>query len=179
MMAHSHISFGASCWWVYALSKGYPITGVDTLAAMVGALLPDLDHPQSALGRRIPLISYPLSSLVGHRGVTHSLLATLALLLLLGYLTALPAYSVFTWAIVPVCIGYLSHIAGDALTPSGVPLFWPLKRTYSLKLFKTRSPLETVVVGAITLAVFLLGGVKEQLLANVRTTLNFLHFSAY
>ncbi|VEB43121.1 Inner membrane protein ydjM [Chromobacterium violaceum] len=42
---------------------------------LAGSLLPDIDHPKSWLGRRIPFLSRPISYLFGHRGITHSLLA--------------------------------------------------------------------------------------------------------
>jgi inner membrane protein len=165
MMAHSHISFATTSWWVYCLVMGYPITGFHTHVAAFGGLMPDLDHPKSALGRQIPFLSYPLSQIFGHRGFTHSLLMVGILLTVLVSLTNDPNYNGLSWMVVPLCLGYLSHILGDALTPSGVPLFYPLKKTYSLNLFKTRSFLETVVVGFLTLAVFFGGGIYADFMA--------------
>ena len=167
MMATSHISFATTFWWVYCLLMGYPITGFHTLVAAIGGLMPDLDHPKSALGRRIPLISYPLSQLFGHRGFTHSLLMVVILLAVLVFGTTSPSFDGLRWMVMPLIIGYLSHILGDALTPSGVPLFYPNKKTYSLNLFQTRSFLESVVVGALTLAVFFGGGIYADLVAQL------------
>jgi len=56
MMASSHISFAATLWWLYCLMMGYSITGFHTLVAAMGGLMPDLDHPKSVLGRRLPFI---------------------------------------------------------------------------------------------------------------------------
>lgn len=45
------------------------------LFSVTSTLLPDLDHPNSLLGRCLPWSSGPLFRLFGHRGFTHSLLA--------------------------------------------------------------------------------------------------------
>ncbi len=164
MMAHSHISFAASLWWLYSGAMGMPITGFNTLAAMVGGLLPDIDHPKSAIGRQLPLLSEPLSAIFGHRGFTHSLLAVVMILGVLFWATASGEGTQLRWLVVPLCVGYLSHILGDAFTPSGVPLFYPKRKTYSFKLFKTRSVMETVVVAILTLGVFFSLGVYQLVL---------------
>jgi len=170
MMARNHIPFAMSCWWLYAIATKQPMEAPTTMTAAIGGLLPDLDHPESALGRRIPLISVPLSALVGHRGMTHSLLAVV---LLLGVLITMTTFSMTEHAptvqalIPPLIVGYLSHILGDSMTPSGVPLFWPRKRTYSFRLFKTWSWQETVFTGVFTFAVVLLGGVAQAVFADL------------
>lgn len=105
-------------------------TGADVsvaAAAIAGSLLPDIDHPGSKLGRRAPVISHAVH-LFGHRGVTHSLLFVL-ILAAAGYYAWTPAYG--------LAIGAAVHIAADMLTPSGVPLFWPHGRRYSLFGFRT------------------------------------------
>lgn len=169
MMAHSHISFAASWWWLYCGALGIPITGFGTLAAMVGGLLPDIDHPKSAIGRQLPLLSEPLSAIFGHRGFTHSLLAVAIMLGVLFWLTASGEGSQLRWLVVPLCVGYLSHIVGDSLTPSGVPLFYPKRKTYSLNLFKTRSFMETLIVAIFTLGVFFSLGVYQLILEPLQT----------
>ena len=44
--------------------------------AMLGSVLPDIDHPTSTVGRLVPWISKPLERNYGHRAVTHSFLGT-------------------------------------------------------------------------------------------------------
>ncbi len=43
-------------------------------------------------------------------------------------------------------VGYLSHLAVDLLTPSGLRLAWPLRRRFSIPRCKTGSPGELVIV---------------------------------
>jgi inner membrane protein len=167
MMARNHVPFAMACWWWWQIAICAPIEVQGTMAAAVGSLLPDLDHPESALGRRLPLISVPLSRLVGHRGVTHSLLAVVGLFGVLLAVVAIPAYQGLGGLIMPLVMGYLSHILGDAMTPSGVPLFWPKRRTYSLNLFKTWGWQETTFVGAFTIGTVIWGGVIERLVDDL------------
>jgi inner membrane protein len=162
-----------SCWWLYCLGTGKPIEVFGTMAAAMGGLMPDIDHPQSALGRRLPLVSIPLSHLVGHRGVTHSLIAVVAMLVLLP-VAALIMDNRISFLVAPICIGYLSHIAGDALTPSGVPLLWPKRKRYTLNLFKTTSVLESVFVGIFTIGVVVMGGVAPSVLENTAAHIPFI-----
>jgi len=164
MMARSHVPFAMTWWWLYCLGTGQPVVGLGTLLAGIGGLLPDLDHPKSILGRKLWFISHPLSAVVGHRGITHSLLATIFMLIGLTVVTAQPQYAAYRWIVAPLCVGYLSHIAGDMLTPPGVPLFYPKKKTYSLNVFKTGDWKETVFVSCIGLLVFIVGDIGGQML---------------
>lgn len=169
MMARNHIPLAMSTWWVYALGTDAPIEVHGSMAAAIGGLLPDLDHPESVLGRRLKLLSLPLSALCGHRGTTHSLIAVIALLGALSGLATFPAGQHLDSVIAPLIIGYLSHLFGDSLTPSGIPLFWPAKKTYSFNLFKTKSWQETAVVGTLTLGVFFVGGVFDAAITHFQT----------
>lgn len=145
MMAGSHVVIGAALWAVTVkLGGGNPAEPQALAAAALGALLPDIDHPQSWAGRKLRPISVPLSMLVGHRGVTHSaiaVLAGLAALMMMGT----------GWMAAPLVIGYLSHLAADALTPSGVPLLWPSRRRFTLNLCHTGSLIEVGLVAVIAI----------------------------
>ena len=56
-------------------------------------------------------------------------------------------------------VGYLSHLVGDACTPSGVPLLWPSPRPYSLRLFATGGMVEHAAVSVLALLVLLITGI--------------------
>src|SRR4051812_14632718 len=80
MMARSHVVVGVASWIVAAPLLHLPpadLTGV--ALAVFGALLPDIDHPQSWVGRRIRPVSTALAAALGHRGITHSALAVVGL----------------------------------------------------------------------------------------------------
>jgi inner membrane protein len=139
MIVSSHIALGVASWTALCRGEGLPLAEVDLLWAAVGALLPDLDHPSSWVGRRLRLVSVPVRLLFGHRGLTHSLLAAAGGLALLHW-------QGLDGKAAPLVVGYLSHLAGDACTPSGVPLLWPARRCYSLKLFQTGGLIEHTVI---------------------------------
>ncbi|HEY1411879.1 MAG TPA: metal-dependent hydrolase, partial [Rhodopila sp.] len=89
-------------------------------------------------------VSTALAATLGHRGVTHSAFAVVALTLLLlhaGYHRA---------SVLALAVGYLSHLAADMLTPRGLRLAWPLGRTWGFPLCRTGSPTEPIIVTALT-----------------------------
>ncbi len=142
MTAGSHVVIGLAAWSVAA-----PHLGLSTLAPLplvlsaAGALLPDIDHPGSWVGRRLDFVARPLALAVSHRGVTHSLLAVLLCLVALrGWPRSV---------VVPLAIGYLSHLAADMLTPAGLRLAWPLRARQSLPLCRTGSLGEFLIVTAL------------------------------
>jgi inner membrane protein len=155
MMAVSHVVAGGAVWGLAQAALGQPVEPASLGLAALGALLPDIDHPGSWVGKRLILVSAPISAVLGHRGVTHSLFAALGMAVLL-------AMGGLDHAAAPLAAGYLSHLLADGLTPSGVPLFWPLKRTYALPLCKTGSAAEFVLVGLLgALAYSLMGDVAN------------------
>jgi inner membrane protein len=100
------------------------------LLVMLGALLPDIDSPESSFGRLIPVVSKPLHSILGHRTVTHSLLA---IILFYCFLVASPMWHKYANVI---SLGFISHIIGDmVIGTSGVALFWPFRQKISLNPF--------------------------------------------
>lgn len=106
---------------------------------LVGAMLPDLDHPDSTVGKRLGFLAYPITIIFGHRGLTHSLIAVGGLFYL-----AYAFESVWLWWL---AFGYTLHLVGDYLTDSGVPLLWPLRKRYRFLLVtKTNSFGEPVLV---------------------------------
>ena len=149
MQARSHLIFGIGATWLVhrtgwaASVHAWPLT-------LVGALLPDIDHPKSMLGRRVAPVSLLVSGLFGHRGMTHSLL--LPILAVVGCL--------YGWGHVPawmlaLAAGYLSHLLADWLTPSGVPLCWPLRTRFRSPLsVTTGSAAEWCVAAALAFAMW-------------------------
>jgi membrane-bound metal-dependent hydrolase YbcI (DUF457 family) len=109
-----------------------------------GALLPDIDNARSTLGRKFGVISKEIQRVAGHRTIMHSLLGlVLVALLAIGlervviYLLGLQGYvvpadliSTSHLVFAGMLFGYVMHIAADALTLGGVPLFWPNRKRY-------------------------------------------------
>jgi len=144
MVAGSHVALGIAAWLVAAPHLGLPAAAPACLGlAVLGALLPDIDHPKSWLGKRVRPLSTTVASMLGHRGITHSAVAVVVCA------WALLHSGAPRWVVDPVAVGYLSHLAADMLTPQGLRLTWPLRRTWALPLCKSGSPFEPLVVALL------------------------------
>jgi inner membrane protein len=141
MMARSHVVVGVAAWLAAApLLQLAPARPAHLAFAIAGALLPDIDHPRSWVGRRARPLSTVIAAGLGHRGITHSAIAVLALAALVAHAGGGRGVSS------ALAVGYLSHLAADLLTPRGLRLAWPLRRTWSLPLCRTGSPMEPIIV---------------------------------
>lgn len=110
------------------------------LAASIGALVPDIDHPNSIIGRRAGIVGGAIRLGVKHRGFLHSGIA--AAIVVVGALAL--QTNLRTFGIAAAC-GYASHILLDALTIQGVPLLWPSRRRISLLPLRTGGLIERVL----------------------------------
>jgi inner membrane protein len=146
MMAGSHVVVGAAAWMVASPHLGLPpLDPIALIWAIGGSLLPDIDHPHSWVGRRVRIVSRPLASIIGHRGVTHSILAVVVCAVLLRW------HGLSRAIVDPLIVGYMSHLGADLLTARGLPLAWPLQRRYAIPLCKTGSAAEVLIVVSLVL----------------------------
>jgi len=102
------------------------------LFAIIGAIIPDIDHPRSTIGRLFSFISVPLERKYGHRTITHSLVgcvvSTLAFSFITLFFTFVFGFSASELAprwIAAFSISYLSHLILDMFNPRGSQMFWP------------------------------------------------------
>ncbi|WP_121616653.1 metal-dependent hydrolase [Virgibacillus halodenitrificans] len=139
MMAATHqtfgITFGLITLILLQLFGFYPSGIVEIivffLLVLLGSLLPDLDTPNSKLGRKLWPISFIISRFVKHRTATHSLLFITIVGAIGSFLCSVLDQSQFY--AMGLTIGTISHIAGDGLTNTGVPLLYPFMK----KRFRT------------------------------------------
>ena len=102
--------------------------------AWLGALLPDIDHPKSKMGKLISIIPSLINNKWGHRGLTHSFKG----IVWVG-IFSIPLMFLSPYASIYLLIGYASHLFADSLTVSGVKLYYPSRETYGWKIIKTGS----------------------------------------
>ena len=131
MMAVSHAITGLVAWAVMAHHTDFTLTPLTASVAVIASLAPDIDHPDSWIGRRLFLIAYPLSLAIKHRGITHSLLMVALLAVLASIYTESASLWPAPWAAAFV-VGYCAHLLGDAITARGIPLLWPWRRSFAL-----------------------------------------------
>ena len=102
---------------------------------LIGSILPDIDHPKSKIGRKIKIIGF----LFEHRGFFHSLL----------FLIFLYIFSVLLFKnnsfILPLFIGYSSHLFIDSFNHLGIMPLHPLSRFRIKGFVKTGALAETML----------------------------------
>jgi inner membrane protein len=146
MMAGSHVVVGIAAWTLVAPHFGLsPLDPVALGFTILGSLLPDIDHPSSWVGRRVPVISRAAAAILGYRGVTHSALAVLVCL------TVLRGQGFSRVVIDALVIGYLSHLGADLLTSSGLRLAWPSRKRQVIPLCRTGSSGESLIVAGVAI----------------------------
>ena len=93
------------------------------VTVIFAALLPDIDHPRSPLGRLFFFISRPISNRYGHRTITHSLICLFALTAVVSFIAGQVTEGMSYGTV--FFIAYFSHLFLDMITVQGVPLFYP------------------------------------------------------
>ena len=162
MNGHTHALFGATA--VALANTIHPFiaphlwrdvpTGVTLClgAAIIGALLPDIDANESTIKGELGLAGRVVSGglhLLGvkHRGLTHTGLAGAGI-----FVISLSIGQHFGFPDVGLAfgLGYLSHLLADGVTLTGIPLLAPFypKSVHLLTKFlrvRTGSPVESFV----------------------------------
>jgi inner membrane protein len=144
MLFHGHLLLGLI---IFLVSRNFISGGNELiffLLVLLGALLPDIDEPDSTINKWFGFIGIITGKIFSHRGFLHSLFFFILVALLIKFVSS----NYYAYAIL---LGYISHIIGDGLSRQGVRVFWPFN-------FKLKGPLK---VGSwleffITLAMFLL-----------------------
>lgn len=108
--------------------------------AILGSLLPDIDHRQSYIGRKLKIASFIISKTLGHRSVVHAPLVIFAFSALL-YFFAMEITGSFQaiskYFVIGLSAGMWSHLFLDMMTRRGIPLFYPLtKKSFRIANFK-------------------------------------------
>ncbi|MFA5303299.1 MAG: metal-dependent hydrolase [Candidatus Nanoarchaeia archaeon] len=132
MIWFTHLNFGIMLSFLFGLKAN--------MWLLIFSLIPDIDNPNTLLGKFLPGISDYLYKTFGHRGLFHSIYWSL----LLGLLSFVETNCLFMF------VGYTSHIVLDLFTPSGVQLFYPNKARFVI----FDGPVETssakdVIIGFI------------------------------
>lgn len=123
MTGKTHLAFGillGTCYAIHASNDiGVQVAIVGTTAMF--SLLPDICHTGSKVGRKFFPISLIIRLFFGHRTLTHSLIFIAMTAVVLTLLNIQLTY------IICACLGIISHILLDMMTPRGVALFFPLE----------------------------------------------------
>lgn len=116
-------------------------------AGVIGALLPDICHGGSKIGRKAPVLSKLVNVLFGHRTFTHSLLFLFLFQLVLAAWVPYPAVRIGLLA------GIASHLILDAGTKKGIKLLYPLDISFRFPItIRTGSSAESGILTLLIIA---------------------------
>lgn len=146
MNGRTHLLTGLAVGVALGASTGDYATAV--IGSAIGALLPDIDHPQSILSGWLPGIGVFRWALgVKHRGITHTALFGVGVMVICEIISkrlGVPGLSV------AVGVGILSHLILDMLTPMGIRMLYPIKINFGLPRPLTWLPWNALLsVGSI------------------------------
>lgn len=126
------------------------------------AILPDVDHLKSPIGKLFYPIAKWLNLKYGHRTITHSLIFYFSLFALVSFIENISGGNGDVTLI--YAFAFFSHLLFDMLTKQGIPLFWPFMRNPcvipgnpDLRLKSSHLQTEAVVFG-----IFILLGITCQ-----------------
>lgn len=144
MTGNTHIIGGIAASLALAQVTNYnPVILVG--AGVIGALLPDICHGGSKVGRTFPLVSKIINTLFGHRSFTHSLLFLILIAALLR------SFVTNESVVAGILVGIVSHFVLDMATKNGIKLMFPLKLTVRFPITtKTGGVVEYVVFAALS-----------------------------
>lgn len=128
MTAPNHILGGIATVGIFASISGINILSRPIYLAIItiATLLPDIDHTRSLIGKLFYPIAKPLNRRFGHRTITHSLIFTISITLLVQLI--LQAFEINGPYAALFGAAYSSHLVFDMMTIQGVPLFYPFIR---------------------------------------------------
>ena len=140
MTGNTHIMGGLAASLAFAQVSNYePVLLVG--AGVIGAIIPDICHGGSKIGRRFKVTSKVINTIFGHRSFTHSIL----FLVLMGFILN----KIFDneAIVLGILVGMASHYVLDMATKNGIKLLYPLKIT-------VRFPITTRTGGTVEQFVF-------------------------
>lgn len=151
MTGKTHMIGGIAVSLAYAhIAQESPIIMVG--AGIVGALLPDICHSGSKIGKRLPILSKIINGLFGHRTLTHSLLFLGIIVFIMN------TFSMNETLQTGVIVGMISHYILDMATKNGIKLFFPFSLTVRFPVTtRTGGKVETLIASLLAVVSFYFG----------------------
>jgi inner membrane protein len=150
MQARTHLAFGflSGLFLMNYINIGNKYIFFALL--LIGALLPDIDTPNSKISHKIPVIPKILSLFARHRGIFHSIFLALVFAAIIWIFSV--SYGIALFA------GYFSHLLIDGFTKSGVNLLHPVSQ------FRISGPIQTGKLGELVIFVVIVIGIVLSLM---------------
>ncbi|ADQ41563.1 membrane-bound metal-dependent hydrolase [Caldicellulosiruptor acetigenus I77R1B] len=140
MRGYTHLAFALAVASSIETLQHRNIITLPVAVAGISALMPDIDHPDSMIGRKVKPVSWFINKLPGHRTITHSLDFAVGLcpVVLLS-----SNFSYWAWMF---ALGYVSHLLLDSLTLNGIKLsIFRQDSTIGFRLVRTGGVVDTAI----------------------------------
>ena len=106
---------------------------------LFGALLPDIDKPESKVGSKVRPVSNLIQAIFGHRGVVHTIWGMFVFCGLFWYFVN-KTYGVALF------VGFFSHLLIDGFTKMGINFLHPVAKLHLSGFVETGTFSETIVL---------------------------------
>ncbi|MFP3917228.1 metal-dependent hydrolase [Lysinibacillus telephonicus] len=134
--------------------------GAVLCGALLGSLLPDIDHRNSYIGRKLRITSFIISKTLGHRSIVHTPLVIFAFSSLLFFLAMQLTgiiHDVSLFFVIGASYGMFSHLFLDMLTRRGIPLLYPLtSKSFRIANFKGGGIGDKLAIYSCTILIILM-----------------------
>jgi len=146
MMWYTHVTFAVLLFLILKIPLALPWLSLPV--CLLAALLPDIDHRGSKIGRKMSITSRLVTLVFNHRGIIHSLAAAVAFFVVIMVASFSFGFSItYGYAFL---LGYASHLFMDSLNPRGVAWLAPLVKHRVRSHVRTNSIGELIVLVVIS-----------------------------
>jgi len=150
MMLTTHLACNHFLYIGGSLLFDHQVSMAEVIALTVTTPLPDIDTPQSTIGKTFPNVSRYLDTHHGHRTITHSIWAIILMLFFLTPLIIIHSPATY----IAGFLGYFLHLVGDTFTKQGPMFLYPqVQRRFVSVIpdyrFVTGSSTEKVIFGIL------------------------------
>ncbi len=135
MLLKTHLAFGFFVGLIALKVSKPPNPLLFFILILVGSVLPDIDHPKSKIGKKVKIVGF----LFEHRGFFHSLLFLAFIHIILA------VFFKNNYFVLPLVIGYTSHVLIDCFNHRGIMPLHPFSRVRIKGFMKTGALAETVL----------------------------------
>ena len=150
MLAKTHALFSFLLGSIFLYYFEIPYQAIFLILIVLSSYLPDIDTPQSKLGKSLFFISYPLKFIFGHRKLFHSIFIPLILFGLLANFLDL------FYLGLAIFLGYFTHLIGDAFSKEGIMFLYPISKFKLNGFFKVGGNFEMFLASLFLIIDFLI-----------------------
>ncbi len=150
MLWYTHLAFGFLTGLIFLPFVNSGNIYIFFAFVLLGALIPDIDTPNSKIGSKFGIFSKAIKAVFGHRGIVHTVWGMLVLCGLFWYFVN-RTYGTALF------IGFFSHLLIDGLTKKGINFLHPISKMRIAGFIETGTMGEAIVlIIIVALAIIML-----------------------